>query len=91
VEQRSDGKFHLVKHPNLGLQQPSQPHFAGRVFALMNGGSFSTSSEFLSMLHFYKRATFVGEEAAGGYYGCTAGQFVYVCQRSGKLTHLRSG
>jgi len=73
IEQQSDGKFHNVKHPNWGLQQPQSPHFAGRVFALMNGGSFSTSCEFLSMLHFHKRATFIGEEAAGGYYGCTAG------------------
>jgi len=85
VEQRLDGKFHLVKHPNVGLQQPGQPHFAGRVFALMNGGSFSTSCEFLSMLHFYKRAKFIGEEAAGGYYGCTAGQFVHVILPNSKL------
>jgi hypothetical protein len=73
IEQQADGRFHNVKHPNWGLQQPLTPHFAGRVYALMNGGSFSTSCEFLSMLHFHKRATFIGEEAAGGYYGCTAG------------------
>lgn len=90
VEKRSDGRFHLVKHPNLGLQQPSQPHFAGRVFALMNGGSFSTSSEFLAMLHFYKRGKFIGEEEAGGYYGLTAGDFVHVELPNSKLD-LRFG
>jgi len=40
---------------------------------LMNGGTFSTICEFLSMLPFHKRGALIGEEAAGGYYGCTAG------------------
>jgi hypothetical protein len=44
----------------------------------MNGGSFSTTCEFLSNLHDRKRATFVGEEAAGGYYGNTSGPTVRV-------------
>jgi hypothetical protein len=56
----------------------------------MNGGSFSTSSEFLSMLHFHKRAKFIGEEAAGGYYGCTAGRRDNVILPNSKL-QLRVG
>ena len=55
VEPRADGRFRFVKHKNWGLQQPGQPNFRGRVFALMNGGSFSTTCEFLSILHFHKR------------------------------------
>jgi hypothetical protein len=90
VERRADGKFHLIKHPNVGLQQPKQPHFSGKVFALMNGGSFSTSCEFLAMLHFYKRGTFIGQEPAGGYYGCTAGRFVHLPLPHSKLD-LRFG
>ena len=90
VEQQPDGKFLRVKHPNLGIQQPAQPHFGGKVFALMNGGSFSTSTEFLSTLHFYKRAVFIGEEPAGAYYGLTAGRFVNVELPSSKLM-LRFG
>jgi Peptidase family S41 len=78
AEKRADGKFHDVKHPNLGLQQPSQPHFAGNVVVLMNGGSFSTTSEFLSNLHDRNRATFVGEEAGGGYFGNTSGPTVLI-------------
>ena len=78
VEKRADGKFHDIKHPNLGIQQPSQPHFAGKVIVLMNGGSFSTTCEFLSNLHYNKRATFVGEEAGGGYYGNTSGPTIVV-------------
>ena len=73
VEKRADGKFHDIKHPNLGIQQPSQPNFSGKVVVLMNGGSFSTTCEFLSNLRDRKRATFVGEEAGGGYFGNTSG------------------
>lgn len=59
----------------LGIQQPSEPHSSGKVLVLMNGGSFSTTCEFRSNLPYRKRATFVGEEAGGGYYG----RFGYVC------------
>ena len=73
VEKRADGKFHYHSDPGLGLQQPRQPRFGGKVFALMNGGSFSTTCEFLSMLPLHKRGVLIGEEAAGGYYGCNCG------------------
>lgn len=85
VEKRADGKYHNIKHPNWGVQQPSQPHFAGQVLVLMNGGSFSTTCEFLSNLHYRKRATFVGEEAAGGYYGNTSGSVAAVILPSSKV------
>jgi C-terminal processing protease CtpA/Prc len=81
----ADGKFHNTKHPNWGIQQPSQPHFAGKVIAVMNGGSFSTTCEFLSNLHFRKRATFLGEEAAGGYYGNTSGRMPVVVLPNSKV------
>lgn len=68
-----DGKYHAVNHPNWGRQHPSRPAFRGKVFVLMNGGSFSTTTEFLTHMHARKRATFIGEEAGGGYYGNTAG------------------
>ncbi len=85
VEKRADGKFHDIKHVNLGIQQPSLPHFAGKVVVLMNGGSFSTTCEFLSNLHYRKRATFVGEEAAGGYYGNTSGYAVWLTLPNSKV------
>ena len=73
VERQPNGKYREVKHPDWGQQQPSQPTFAGKVFILINGGSFSTTSEFLSQAHFHKRATFIGEESGGGYYGNSSG------------------
>ena len=45
---------------------------------LMNGGSFSTTCEFLSNLRDKKRGIFVGEEAGGGFYGNTSGPSVLI-------------
>lgn len=81
----ADGRLHVVKQTGLGLQQPLQPHYAGRVFALMNGGSFSSSTEFLTLLHFHKRAKFIGEEPAGAYYGYTCGRMVSPILPNSKL------
>jgi uncharacterized protein (TIGR03435 family) len=68
-----DGKYHLVAHPNWGVQSPAAPHFGGSLTVLMNGGSFSTTCEFLATLHSHGGAKFVGEETAGAYYGNTSG------------------
>jgi hypothetical protein len=73
VQKTPEGRYRMTGHPNWGLQQPSKPTFKGKVIVLINGGSFSTTSEFLSIAHFHRRAVFVGEEAAGGYYGNNSG------------------
>lgn len=73
MELQPNRKYRMVKHPNWGTQQPSKPTFHGKVLILINGGSFSTTSEFLSQAHYHKQATFIGEESGGGYYGNTSG------------------
>jgi C-terminal processing protease CtpA/Prc len=73
LERQPNGKYRMVKHPNWGTQQPSKPSFTGKVYILINGNSFSTTSEFLSHAHARKRAEFIGEESGGGYYGNTSG------------------
>ena len=78
VERRADGHYHMVGHPNWGTQKPMEPHFAGRVLVLMNGGSFSTTCEFLSHVRDLKRATFIGEESGGAYVGNTSGGSLHV-------------
>jgi hypothetical protein len=85
LRQGTDGKLHVVKQTGLGPQPPLEPHYAGRVFALMDGGSFSSSTEFLTLLHFYKRAQFIGEEPAGAYYGYTCGHMVDMILPNSKL------
>lgn len=73
LEARPDGQFNFLRHPNLGTQQPSSPTFKGRVLVLINGGSYSTTAEFLTQVHTRHRATFIGEESGGAYYGNTSG------------------
>ena len=67
------GWYDQLGHPNLGTQKPIQPTFEGQVFLLINGRSFSATGESTSLIHFYKKATFIGEECGAGYYGNTSG------------------
>ncbi|MCP4151680.1 MAG: hypothetical protein GY757_28310 [bacterium] len=67
------GCYDLLEHSNLGIQSPRLPTFKGKVYILLNGNSFSTTGECTSILHFYKRAVFVGEECGAGYHGNTSG------------------
>ena len=73
---RADGLFLLKGHPNLGVQTPSAPAYTGKVIALINGRSFSTTSELITQLHDKKRARFVGEESGGAYHSSTSGNDV---------------
>lgn len=73
VKANDKGTYDVINHPNIGLQSPSFPIFKGKVFILINGGSFSTTSEFLSMMHYHTEAVFIGEESGGGYYGNNSG------------------
>jgi C-terminal processing protease CtpA/Prc len=73
MTRNASGTYDMKEHPNLGMQQPRKPHFAGKVYVLIDGGSFSTTSEFMSLAHYHGRAEFIGEESAGGYYGNTSG------------------
>ena len=59
------------KYPMLGVRKPSENHFDGTVYVLMDGGSFSAASGFCATTDFYKRAIFIGEETGG--VGCSAG------------------
>tara|TARA_R110000868_G_scaffold410693_5_gene699832 strand:- start:8447 stop:9880 length:1434 start_codon:yes stop_codon:yes gene_type:complete len=52
---------------------PSKPFFGGRIFILINGNTFSTAADVSAILYSKRRATFIGEETGGGYYGNTSG------------------
>ena len=70
LEPRADGLFTLERGKML---QPSLPTFKGKVIALINGRSFSTTAELITQLHDKRRATFVGEESGGAYHGNNSG------------------
>ncbi|NVK52836.1 MAG: hypothetical protein HWD85_07860 [Flavobacteriaceae bacterium] len=67
------GTYDIIDHSNVGLQKPEKPFFEGKTYVLINGKCFSSTSEFLSMLHFHTDAVFIGEESGGGYYGNNSG------------------
>jgi hypothetical protein len=48
-------------------------HFDGKIFVLINGGSFSASCLVAAYLKSTGRATFIGEETGGAEEGCNAG------------------
>lgn len=73
LKPNKEGTFDNVQHPNVGRQNPLSPTFAGNIYVLINGWCFSTTSEFLSQLHFHTKAVFIGEESGGGYYGNCSG------------------
>lgn len=53
--------------------QPRDNNFQGRMYVLINGGSFSASAVFSANVKHLKRATFVGEETGGAYNTTVAG------------------
>ncbi len=73
LKENESGTYDLLFHPNLGEQKPMQPTFKGKVYVLINGASFSASGECTSLIHFHKKAVFIGEECGAGYYGNTSG------------------
>lgn len=74
----ADNRLRWREHANYGVHEPAGDSFSGPVFVLMDGGSFSTTAEFLSVAHFNRRVVFVGEEAGGAYYGNTSGLILTV-------------
>jgi hypothetical protein len=83
---RTDSGTLLWKHNrNLKVQKPQRKSYAGKTYILINGASFSVTSEFAAVAHYLKRATFIGEETGGGYYGNNSGAFVIVTLPNSRL------
>jgi len=84
VKKAEDGKYYYStsesrpheKHPNA---------FDGKIYVLINGGSFSASCILSSNLQGSKRATFVGEETGGTYNGTVAGRMPLIRLPNSKL------
>lgn len=70
---KEDGKFYYRTGENKAKPLPEN-RFEGKMYVLIDGGSFSASSIISSNLKGSKRATFVGEETGGAYNGTVAGQ-----------------
>lgn len=60
-------------HSGVGEQQPGKYPFLGKLFVLMDGGTFSTAADVTALLRHLTKAIFIGEESGGGYEGNTSG------------------
>jgi C-terminal processing protease CtpA/Prc len=72
VHKNRDGKYYYSPSQSK-LRKVKDDAFKGKVYVLINGGSFSASSVISSNLKGAKRAYFVGEETGGAYNGTVAG------------------
>ncbi len=85
ITKTDSGTYLWTHNRNLKMQKPKKNSFSGNVYILINGGSFSVTSEFASVAHYLKRAVFIGEETGGGYYGNNSGTFVIVTLPNSRL------
>ncbi|MBC5837743.1 S41 family peptidase [Flavobacterium muglaense] len=83
VHKKDDGKNYIVN--NSKIRKIDEKTFKGKLYVLINGGSFSASSIISSNLKGSKRATFVGEETGGAYNGTVAGFMPIVKLPNSKL------
>ena len=68
----SDNKYRFAIRESR-LTHPSNHRFKGKVYVLINGGSYSATCLLSSNMKGSKRATFVGQETGGADNGCVAG------------------
>ena len=68
----NDSTYIVKSGKTLKYYPPSKPQFQGKVFVLINGRSYSTTSDFAALMKSYGLATFIGEETGGCYYGNTS-------------------
>ncbi len=76
ITKNKEGQYTFSFKKTLKEQKPQKHPFKGEVYILTDGYSFSVTSEFAAIAHYNNRATFVGRETGGGYYGNTSGFFV---------------
>lgn len=60
-----------LRHYFIGIPK-LRNHYKGKIYVLINGGSFSMSAVASSYLKFKSKAVFIGEETGGNMVGCNA-------------------
>jgi len=67
-------------------RKPSDNHFTGKIYVMINGGSFSASCLLASSLKANTNVTFVGEETGGGFNSTVAGLLPVLTLPNSKLS-----
>ncbi|MBD2755123.1 S41 family peptidase [Spirosoma validum] len=71
VKKRGDG-YVFTAQRGLSITKPQKDAYSGKLYELLNGNSFSVTTEFAARAHADKRAqpgraVFIGQESGGGY------------------------
>ncbi|OJW76271.1 S41 family peptidase [Spirosoma sp. 48-14] len=74
VKKRGDG-YVFTHHRGLRTTKPKADAYAGKLYVLLNGNSFSVTTELAARIHADKRAVFIGQESGGGYKVNSSGLF----------------
>jgi Peptidase family S41 len=72
TRRRSDGRYHFGYFERHHFKPMKKYHYAGKVYILTGGNSFSATTLFASALKGQKNVLIVGEETGGAAYGNTA-------------------
>ncbi|EIA07915.1 S41 family peptidase [Flavobacterium frigoris] len=88
VHKQENGKNYYATHTR--LHKVNKDAFQGKIYVLINGGSFSASSILSTNLQGSKRAFFVGAETGGAYNGTVAG-FMPIIKLPNSDLQIRSG
>jgi len=81
----SDGR--ILRKPNMLVpEKPKRSSFKGKLFVLTSGKTYSGGSEFASLVKGHRKATFIGEECGGGFYGNTSGFNIDLTLPNSKLS-----
>lgn len=83
----SDGRWALNRDLDRS-QKPATNPYLGRVFLLVDGRTFSTASEFVSVARYYRRATIVGEETGTAYGGGSGAAVSLVLRNTGLIVNV---
>jgi len=76
IKKQKDGRLFWKKHQNLGNHQPKKNAYKGDVTFLVDGLSYSVTSEFLAVAKNESRGKFIGTESGGAYAGDNSGTFI---------------
>jgi hypothetical protein len=77
IKKGNDNKYYWTAHPQLEIQQPKTGNYNGNVYIIVDGFTFSATSEFSSIVKSNQRGLIIGKETGGSYYGNNSGGMLY--------------
>jgi len=87
LKKESDGTFSVREEfsDQLRIQDPKPNRFTGTVYILANGGSASTTSEFIAYVKSNESIILVGDETGGAYEGGNGGSYLHFTLPNSKM------